>query len=296
MTKNTITYGLIRILILSGVVFGTVWFVQNLSGRNKAVNNICSELDSNFESKYIFLGSSRTQSAIVPVLFEVRILNLASGNGNLYNSLCLLNALDLDSGSVVFIELGSLTPRINSSTWKLIRHLGEEPLSVADELKYYLNSVQRVKESSKLLNYKLWEEISLGRDLRMLAGLDTKGKLIGSNGWEGDCTACEFVFTDKSQLENQSHPRLAGILKNILDQSVRAKIKVYFFLPLSFESKNEREKLVELYNSIPVGNRVSFSESSRSLENHNFFADELHLNITGRQKYSQLVKSYIKTN
>lgn len=84
------------------------------------------------------------------------------------------------------------------------------------------------------------------------------------------------------------------MLQQVLTKAEQTNSQVIFLLPISISNPEEKKRLLDIYRIIPDKNKLHYDTSFlKAINNPLYLADEMHLNVTGAELFTNYIKEVI---
>lgn len=291
--KNSFRKLLTYCFVLGIKILIILTLIEFFSRNSRANENLVEYIGAaNTTTKAIFIGSSKIQASINPVLLKQQLpqynfYNLGlSGSSVLYNCHLAERLIPtVPSGSLVFVELSDfrLSPSgyfYHFNTQKDLYEITKKRIA----LSIGFNELESIFFS--FINIRPQLKASMSSDKAFL-------KEVGFTKWKTTYTGKENTFinstdvlnTDKSLSTLQNKYLL--ILNELIAEGKKKNVKIVFILPLNIKGTEKKKELLPIFHAIPVSNKWIYSSNLlRTISFKKYLGDIIHLNETGAKLYS----------
>jgi len=291
--KNSLRKLLTYCLVLGIMILIIFAFIEVISRNSRANENLLEYIGAaNTKPKAIFIGSSRIQASIDPVLLKQQLpqynfYNLGlSGSSILYNCHLAEKLIPtIPSGSLVFVELSDfrLSPSgyfYHFNTHKDLYEITKKRIA----LSVRFNELESVFFS--LIDVRAQLKASLSSSKAFL-------KEVGFTKWKTTYTGKENTFINSADVNAQGKPlsalqnRYLRILNELIAEGKKSHVKIIFMLPLNIKGAEKKQELLPIFHAIAESNKWTYtSDFIRKMSFKKYQGDIIHLNETGAKLYS----------
>lgn len=291
------------VALIAAIIFTVKTIV--LSGFNK--KDIFSTLYQPKKEKirsFYFTGTSRMKCAINDSLLNkslsnYQFFNAGLGYGTFISNAVLANKLmnSVDS-PVIFIELSVANGRM-PYTFSLV----SEPVNTISAISpllqkarlediYHIYGPFAENYFTDYINLKPY--LKLYADKYELSDFFGQLKKYGSLQYYPQSFLTEEDMKDSQLKQTMVPASYLTIIQQLLTKAEQTGSQIIFSLPVCISNSEEKKRLLAIYSIIPERNKLLYSSSFlKSINNPAYLADEIHLNVTGADIYTNYIKEVI---
>lgn len=291
--KNSLRKFLVYCFILGILILITLVLIEVISRNSKANENLSAYIEaSNATPKAIFIGSSRIQASIDPILLKQQLpqynfYNLGlSGSSILYNCRLAEKVISkIPSGSLVFVELSDF--RLSPSGYFYYFNTHKDLYGITKKrltLGIDFNELESVFFS--LINIRAQLKASQSSSKAFL-------REVGFIKWKTTYTGREDTFINSKDVINTNKPlstlqnTYLSILNELIADGKKRNVKIVFILPLNIKGVEKKQELLPIFHAIEKSNKWIYPAGFiRSISFKKYQGDIIHLNEAGAKLYS----------
>ncbi len=276
-----------------------------LSGlKEKSIFNTLYQPKKEKARSFYFTGTSRMKCAINDSLLNesfssYQFFNAGLGYGTFISNAVLANKLmsSVDS-PVIFMEISIANGRM-PYTFSLV----SDPANTVSSL------VPLVKETTLEDVYHIYgpftesyfiDYINLKPYLKLFSGnymlTDFFGQLkkYETLHYSPQSFLTEEDFEDSPVQKTTIPASYLAIIQQLLSKAEQTGTSIIFSLPVCISNPEEKERLLAVYKLLPENNKLHYSSAFlKEINKPAYLADEMHLNVTGADVYTNYIKEVI---
>ncbi len=284
-------------VILKLLFFGAITMLVGIGGRYGILQYISHKYSSAIFNKKInpqciFIGNSRVNAALDDSLFASKIHDFEIHNYAIWGvpfnyTLKIIEKLSAQtSNSVFYIELSQMHTTLHFMTYSLLNIEEQTDATLNFYRNYNINTFNQAKtlvyESTNLLH----TVIASSKYYNTLRGNIQYDHAPKHSELTEIYKGPTYIIANQNDYNNNIDSTLSKQYISLINKHIKLfdlnKNKLYFMLPVTFNTNAERISITNIFNQIPNSNKVVYSQKFfKAINNRNNLNDRMHLNTQG---------------
>ncbi len=260
------------------------------------------------DTSYYFLGSSRVQRSIDPILMSKKskkenVYNLGISGSTFLNNCILADYLiRSNKKKKIFIELSPIIPSLKPGLLNFADASSLNPFRSILRLQRKESYLDQAMFQLKLYNDYLFSKINIKEGLKKhIPGLSKKiSHQIGysEDTKKGAKSITSFITYKEINIQHKSKINLNkyhNYIEHLDSLAARHQTKIVFFLPITYKSPKEKDIVIPLFQSLRSNQKLAYSKHFIStITNSDYLLDINHFNKFGAETYTSLLSTLIE--
>jgi hypothetical protein len=296
MMRNEGIIALTKLLVVGLLFSGSILIVRKIAAEKRRTAAHQGRAHKILEKgKTYFIGSSRTRCSIDDSLLNSRFsgagfVNIGIDNGTfIFNKIVADKIMQNGQPEVLFIELSVINARLPSA-YRLLTN-GNDIIKALTPLMKGATIDDTRKIFWPMVERAFLSQTRLGPEIKSIFGGSAINGRLGFSHSAIITAKSPSVIPAKLLADKQDapavHPLYGQIINELTLKAQQTGTRLVFFIPPAMKTTEEKEVLTAVFNSIPRENKVLYDqEFLAGLNDKALFKDEIHLNTTGSQVYT----------